>query len=152
MKKLILLIVLCATGLISQTSFAQGRMRENIALQPTWGPVGYDRVEYYYLPEIETYYNVPMHQFTYQKDGHWVTTPTLPHRYKDFNLYKTRKVVINDYRPYMHHKEYLRRYKSNDRHSIEQNIHDSHDSRYFVIKDHPEHSKWKGERRDHDRH
>lgn len=152
MKKLILFTVLCASGLLYQTSFAQGKLNVNIAIQPIWGPVGYDHVEYYYLPEIQTYYNVPLHQFTYQMGNHWMTTSTLPSRYKNFNLYNTRKVVINEPKPFMHHNEYLKRYKSNDRHSNQQIIRDSHDSRYFVIKDHPEHSKWKGDKKDQNKH
>jgi hypothetical protein len=45
--------------------FAQVRVNINIGSQPVWGPVGYDHVDYYYLPDIETYYYVPTRQFVY---------------------------------------------------------------------------------------
>ena len=41
----------------------------NIDSQPIWGPTGYDYVEYYYLPDIEVYYNVPQHRFIYFERG-----------------------------------------------------------------------------------
>jgi hypothetical protein len=77
----------------------------NINDQPSWGPAGYDFVYYYYLPEIEVYYYVPGHQFTYQKDGNWVTSNTLPLRYAAFNFYKAYKVVMNadGIEPYFEH-------------------------------------------------
>lgn len=148
MKRLILLILLCSSGLLCQTTTAQISFKINIGLQPIWGPVGYDHVEYYYLPEIETYYYVPTRQYTYMERGRWVTTSSLPMRYRNFDVYKARKVVINEPKPYMHHNNYKMKYaKSNDR-SHQQLIRDSRDSKYFEIKDHPEHSKWKGNQND----
>jgi hypothetical protein len=77
MKRLILLILLCSSGLLCQTTTAQISFKINIGLQPIWGPVGYDHVEYYYLPEIETYYYVPTRQYTYMERGRWVTTSSV---------------------------------------------------------------------------
>ena len=44
----------------------------NVTTQPNWGPSGYDNVNYYYMPDIETYYYVPKHQFIYLSGGNWV--------------------------------------------------------------------------------
>ena len=41
----------------------------NVATQPNWGPSGYENVNYYYMPDIETYYYVPKHQFIYLNGG-----------------------------------------------------------------------------------
>jgi len=143
MKKLILVFVLCASGLMCQTVIAQISFKVNISSQPLWGLVGYDHVEYYYLPDIDAYYYVPSHSYYYQENGRWVNRTSLPGRYKNFDLYRTRKVVINDPKPYMRHNEYKKRFASTKMRSNQIIIRDSHESKYFEIKDHPEHSKWK---------
>ena len=142
MKKLVILIVFCVCGLMSQTSFAQVSFRANIALQPIWGPVGYDHVEYYYLPEIEAYYYVPSHMFYYMENGRWVNRPYLSGRYRNYDLFGARKIVINEPRPYLRHQLYRGRYANARGYSRAMSIRDSHDSRYFVISNHPEHARW----------
>jgi len=143
MKKHILLVfallVTCTSGLKAQVS-----INVNIGTQPVWGPVGYDYVDYYYMPDIETYYSVPTHQYTYFDGGRWITVRSLPPRYANFDLYHAHKVVINERSPWMHHDRYRTeyvRYKGKHDQVI---IRDSHDERYFANPRHPEHSKWKG--------
>jgi hypothetical protein len=143
MKKLILLFALCLSGMFCETTFAQITLSVNIASQPIWGPVGYDHVEYYYLPDIQTYYYVPGHKYFYMESGRWVSRSYLPQKYSHYDLYNTRKVVINEPKPYLRHKEYMAKYAVTNERSNQQSIRDSHDSKYFVIKNHPEHSKWK---------
>jgi hypothetical protein len=110
MKKLILVLAICAVGLMSQTVTAQVSIRANIGLQPLWGPVGYDHVDNYYLPDIETYYSVSSRMYTYRENNRWVTRSYLPRRNRGYNMYTGRKVVINGYRPYRRHNEYRVRY------------------------------------------
>jgi hypothetical protein len=141
MKKLVLLIILCTCGLLCETTSAQIRFRVNIDTQPIWGPVGYDHVDNYYLPDIQAYYNVPSRQYTYQVNGRWITRASLPSKYRNYDMYRTRKVVMNENRPYMHHGDNVSKYGSQNQHSNQQSIRDSHDSKYFVNKNHPEHSK-----------
>ncbi|MHB1688708.1 MAG: hypothetical protein ACYCVH_15250 [Ignavibacteriaceae bacterium] len=121
---------------------AQVHFNFNISSQPVWGPVGYDEVQYYYLPDIDTYYYVPQHRFIYQERGRWITSSYLPPRYRNYNLYNGHKVVINEDKPYRHDQDYREKYGSyRDRHD-QQSIRDSRDSKYFVNKNHPEHNKW----------
>ena len=143
MKKLILLFVLCTSGLLCSTTSAQVTFRVNIGSQPIWGPVGYDHVEYYYLPEIEAYYYVPSRQFIFMENGRWLTRSSLPVRYRNFNMYNARKVVINEPKPYLRHNNYKVKYASSNVHSNPQAIRDSRDSRYFVNKHHPQYNSWK---------
>ncbi len=63
MKKLIIIGLLGVIGMISRPAAAQISINVNIGSQPLWGPVGYDHVDYYYLPDIESYYSVPRQQF-----------------------------------------------------------------------------------------
>jgi hypothetical protein len=90
----------------------------NIGRPPVWGPVGYDDVDYYYLPDIEVYYDIRASQYIYFGNGNWVRTRQLPNRCRNYNLHNGYKVVLTDYhgnRPYSHfnsHKvKYYKGYK-----------------------------------------
>jgi hypothetical protein len=142
MKKLFLLFALFIGSLLGQTTFAQVTFKANFSVQPIWGPAGYDHVEYYYLPDIDAYYYVPGHKYIYREGNGWISRSSLPSRNRNTDLYNTRKVVINDPKPYLRHADYKARYESNER--VHQDaIRDSHESKYFENKNHPEHSKWK---------
>jgi len=143
MKKLIFIIALCLSATFCEQAIAQVTFKVNISTQPIWGPVGYDHVEYYYLPEIDSYYYVPEHKYIYLEGGRWITRTNLPQRYSHYDMYNSRKVVINDQKPYLRDKEYKTKYTVSNERSNQQSIRDSHDSKYFVNKNHPEHSKWK---------
>src|SRR5262249_32285791 len=98
MKKIFVASVLLVASLaFVQRSDAQVRVgvQINIGDQPAWRPAGYDYVEYYYLPDIETYYYVPRHQFVYLSNGRWVFSASLPVWYRDYDLYSGYKVVVN---------------------------------------------------------
>src|SRR5258706_14082638 len=103
MKNLLLAgAVLCGTALANPAQ-AQVQISVNIGVQPSWGPTGYDHVEYYYIPDIQCYYYVPDHQFIYQREGRWVFSRELLTRYHDFDLYHSHKVVVTDPQPYLHY-------------------------------------------------
>ncbi|HLX12189.1 MAG TPA: hypothetical protein VKS81_05200 [Bacteroidota bacterium] len=155
------LVWLCiAVGIFCSASALYSQVRIgvnlNIGDQPVWGPVGYDHVEYYYLPDIDVYYNVPNHVFFYYEDGRWRRRSELPPRWANYDLYHSYKVVVNERRPYLHADVYRARYHEFVGRRDQVVIRDSHDERYFVNKDHPEHGKWvekhKGEGHDHGRH
>jgi hypothetical protein len=144
MRKLILLFVLCAGSMFTQPATAQVSLNLNISSQPIWGPVGYNHVEYYYLPEIDAYYSVPTRTYYYMENGYWVNRSYLPARYRNYDLYRGRKIVINEARPYLQHTVYRTRYARSNEGRNQQIIRDSRDERYFAIKEHPEHSKYRG--------
>jgi hypothetical protein len=120
----------------------QVQLQVNIGSQPIWGPTGYDYVEYYYLPDIETYYNVPQQRFFYFEGGRWINGSTLPSRFSNVNLYNSYKVVVNEREPWRNHETYRIKYASYKGRHDQQPIRDSRDSKYFVNKNHPEHGKW----------
>ncbi len=142
MKKLILFIAFIISGFLCEKTNAQVSVTINITSQPIWGPVGYDYVDYYYLPDIDVYYYVPTQRYVYFNDGLWISRPYLPARYKGYNMYNTRKVVINEAKPYLHNTEYRTKYRSTMEFSNQQSIRDSQDSKYFVNRYHPQHSQW----------
>lgn len=108
MKQIMLGILLLGSMLASNKAGAQVNI--NIGLQPAWGPVGYQHVDYYYLPDIESYYYVPRRQFIYFNNGRWVHSAGLPVAYRSYNLYSGYKVVVNEPRPYLRHATYKVKY------------------------------------------
>lgn len=113
MKKIILnAAILFALFAITKSAQSQVRVGVNINIgsQPEWGPVGYDYVDYYYLPDIDAYYYVPSRQFIYLSNGRWVFATSLPVAYRHYDLYSGYKVVINEPRPYLHGNVFRERY------------------------------------------
>jgi len=104
MKKYFLLASLVVASLLPLKLSAQINVNVNLGAQPLWGPVGYDRAEYYYLPDIETYYYVPKKQFVYLNDNNWVFSSKPPSKYSNYNLYNGYKVVLNTPKPYLNFK------------------------------------------------
>lgn len=103
MKKLFFCLLLAMA--VNIDSKAQVNVNINLGSQPSWGPAGYNYVDYYYLPDIESYYYVPKRQFIYLNNGQWVFANALPSRYQGYNLFSGYKVVINRPTPYLQFQE-----------------------------------------------
>lgn len=69
----------------------------HVGTPPVWGPVGYDNVEYYYLPDIQVYYDIRLTQYIYFGNGKWVRSKYLPRYCRNYDLYHGYKVVLADY-------------------------------------------------------
>ncbi|MNQ79160.1 hypothetical protein D3C85_940940 [compost metagenome] len=134
MKKLIIIGLLGIIGMIPYRAAAQISVNVNIGSQPLWGPVGYDHVDYYYLPDIESYYSVPRRQFIYMDNGRWIFSASLPTRYRSYNLYNGYKVVVNSYDNFNSDRVRYAKYKKVRTQKV---IKYSNDSRYYVVKGHP---------------
>ena len=125
MKKLKLI----ALGLfLFVSSMIQAQVSVNVNPPPAWGPIGYSNVKYYYLPDVQAYYDVPSSQFIYIKNGKWFRSRYLKGNYKNYDLYNGYKVVLNDYRgshPYYyfntHKVKYYKGYKGNPQKTIGKN-------------------------------
>ncbi len=134
MKKLFTLVLLLTTLAAVSPAQAQVKLNVNINIgnQPVWGPVGYDYVEYYYLPDIDVYYYVPERRFIYLEGNRWIFAASLPGRYRGFDIYTGYKVVINEPRPYLRGDVYRVKYApyKGGRGPRQVIIRDSHDNRY----------------------
>ena len=124
--KLIIAGIILLTS--ANTVQAQVSMNVNIGTPPAWGPAGYSAVDYYYLPDVEAYYDLRATQFIYFGGGKWIRSRNLPQRYRNYNLYNGYKVVLNDYhgsRPYSnfktHKSKYYKGYKGKPQKSIGSN-------------------------------
>jgi len=145
MRKIYFSIV-CALILIVFTAPINAQVHFNLGInlgsQPAWGPVGYDEAQCYYLPDIEAYYYVPSHRFYFFEGGRWMNSPNLPPRYRNYDLYSSYKVVVNERQPWKRHNIYRDKFAGFKGRHDQQPIRDSHDSKYFVNKNHPEHNNW----------
>lgn len=112
MKKTILCAAISLSTLVFTAASAQVRLNVNVNIgaQPNWGPKGYDHVDYYYLPDIETYYYVPTRQFIYLSGGKWVFAYNLPPAYRNYNLYNGYKVVVNQPKAYLYYPSHKTKY------------------------------------------
>lgn len=104
----------------------------NIEKQPAWGPVGYDCAAFYYMPELNVYYDVNSSMFYYPSGGSWIPGQYLPYSYGGYNLYRTYKVVLNYSSPWQHNHNHLSQFRHyiNDRSQM--TISKSRDPKYSV--------------------
>ena len=150
MKKTFFIVAMLLGSFAMNTASAQLRVNINIGSQPVWGPVGYDHVDYYYMPDIDTYYNVPTRQYYYFDRGRWVSAYSLPPAYSNYDVYNSYKVVVNEPYPYRNAEMYRTKYAGYKNRHDQVIIRNSHEEKYWQIKDHPEHNKWKDNGRGND--
>ena len=115
MKKLLLTtaMVMGAFLFMNETK-AQVRfnLNVNLGIRPNWGLAGNYTGDYYYLPEIDTYYDIPHRQFIYFDGGDWIYANELPYIYRDYDLYRGYKVIVNEPRPFLNASVYRDRYRN----------------------------------------
>lgn len=139
MKKLVLFAAVLMVSLFSiNNAKAQVSLNINIGSQPVWGPTGYNHVDYYYFPDIDAYYYVPSAQYIYSNGGRWIWGSSLPAQYRNFDLYRAYKVVVNEPKPYLRNNIYVTKYSKYKNYGGRQSIiRDSRDTKYYVVKGHP---------------
>src|ERR1051325_627375 len=125
MKKLLLVLFTGMLVFFYSNTNAQIRVNVNIGTQPVWGPVGYDHVDYYYLPDIDAYYDVPARQYVVYENNVWVHRRALPSRYSAYNPYKSYKVVVNEPTPWVRNTVIRNKYVSYKGHPSQVIIRDS---------------------------
>jgi hypothetical protein len=132
MKKALIgaLLVFGAFAITPKTE-AQVRfgLNVNIGNQPAWRVPGYNYAQYYYLPEIETYYDVNRRQFVYMDNGRWVFSNNLPYRYRNYDLYGGNKIVVNRPNAYLQFESDRTRY--GNRNYNRYNNYNRNNNRYY---------------------
>jgi hypothetical protein len=84
-------------SLLFSTFVIRSQVNINTGTPPPWGFSGYPEVRYYYLPDIEVYYDLHTDNFIYFDGTNWIYSQVLPLRYAYYDLYSGYKVLINDY-------------------------------------------------------
>ncbi len=111
--------------LLAGSAQSQVAINVHIGSPPQWGPVGYSEARYYYLPDVESYYDVQASRFIYFNGVTWVHRTYLPSRYRNYDLYGGYKVVMTDYRgnrPYSYFKTHKMKYRKGYRGHEQRNI------------------------------
>ncbi len=124
MKKLFYVVVFLSAFAFAKPANAQVNVSINIGSQPLWGPGGYDYARYYYMPEMDVYYNVSSRHYTYYDGGRWVSHRSLPSRYGRYDLHRTYKVALNDSNPWRNHRRHRSNYHGYSRNYSQVSIRD----------------------------
>ncbi len=128
---------LVALGIVlffASATQAQISVHFNIGSQPQWAPVGYEDSRYYYLPDVEAYYDVRNSMFIYYEGNSWIHRSYLPNRYRNYDLYNGYKVAMRDYRgstPYYNHREYRAKYANGRNRFVQRTIGSRPERSYF---------------------
>jgi hypothetical protein len=116
-----LAFLLCLTNAIGQIvkvdrKYGTKTTVKTVTTAPTWAKAAPVNVNYYYLPDIDTYYDVPARRYIYNSNGKWVRTAVLPSTYSRYNLSTGRTVYLTDYKgnaPYTLYNVHKVKYKGN---------------------------------------
>lgn len=118
--------IILGIGLIfASEAQAQISVNVNLGAPPQWGPSGYSNARYYYLPDVDAYYDVQKSNFIYIAGNSWVHRAQLPAHYRNYDLYNGYKVVLTDYRgnaPYGLYKQHKVKYAKGYRGKAQKNI------------------------------
>ncbi|SDX22812.1 hypothetical protein [Flavobacterium degerlachei] len=99
--------------LVSSTSNAQLSINLNIGTAPVYHNSRNVAVGYYYMPDIQSYYDVRANQYIYLERGNWKRSRNLPNQYRRYDVNNGYKVALNDYhgnRPYTNYNNDKTRY------------------------------------------
>lgn len=119
-------------GLATPVSAQNININVNINLdkQPAWGPTGYDYVEFYYIPDLNVYYDVVNSLFYYYSSSRWISAQYLPSNYRKYDLYNLYKIVVNERTPWLNNKTHKKSYAQYKGDKTQEPIRYSNNSRY----------------------
>jgi hypothetical protein len=112
MNRLLLTLLWAIIATLPPVARAQVYARTPVAKPPAWAPPGYARARYYYLPDLQVYYDVPAASFLLPHRGQWIALRQLPPGYRSYDLYAAPKVVL-DYHgpaPFQHYEVHRQRF------------------------------------------
>lgn len=105
-------IAITSVGGCGTTSYVSAGVGSQQYINPPWAPPYVAGVRYYYLPDIEVYYDLSNQDFVYLDDGQWLFSSTLPSIYRGYDLYDGFTVALNVgvFQPWMHNQYYVSHY------------------------------------------
>ncbi|WP_461452605.1 hypothetical protein [Mucilaginibacter sp.] len=126
MKKLVLLSAIAMSGLFYNTADAQFRVHLGVNLvpnrvvvapgaeAPVYADAVYNNDDYYYLPDVDAYYNISQQCYYYFDGDNWTSAAFLPGEYHDFDWRNARRYEVREPHPYLRNDFYVNRYKGNE--------------------------------------
>lgn len=109
---LFFLFAILSTQAIAQIKVDVNIGTPTVVTTPVWGPI-VTTEQYYFLPEIDTYYDIRNAQYLTLNNGTWVRTRNVPARYRTYNFNTGKVIVINDYKgraPYVKYSNHKVKY------------------------------------------
>ncbi|RZJ70046.1 hypothetical protein [Flavobacterium sp.] len=103
-----LFTLLLALGFFASAD-AQVSVNVNVGTPPVWAPATPAGVEYYYIPDIDSYYDIRTTEYIYPTNGRWIRSRALPSAYRTYRPSAPRTVIVNNYHgrsPWVTHKTY----------------------------------------------
>ncbi len=134
MKRLAILSAIALSGLIYNTADAQIRIHLGLDLRPRrvvytqpvvveQAPV-YQETEqvyndnndddYYYLPDVDAYYDVTQQCYYYNDGNNWISAAYLPGAYRNYDWRNVRRYEVHEHRPFMRNDFYRSRYNGHE--------------------------------------
>lgn len=107
--KAFLLALGTAVASLAAPAVANAQVGVNVQIgHPTWGPAVPQGAQYYYVPEIDGYYDLNARNYIVQRNGRWATMQTVP----GYDTRNFHPVVVN-YRgrqPWAQYRDHHARY------------------------------------------
>jgi len=103
------------TGLFLATLFTQqANAQLGVRLSVGFGnrSTVYENSRFYYLPDIDAYYDIAAGQYVYFDGNDWIYAAYLPEMYNGFDFNSCAKISVNEVRPYLRNDFYRNRYAS----------------------------------------
>ena len=100
-------VLVAFAALTSPAAHAQVRINAQFG-HPAWGPAAPAGARYYYVPEIDGYYDLAAQRYFVQRNGQWIPMATVP----GYNTASFHPVVV-DYRgrqPWAQYRDHHARY------------------------------------------
>ena len=147
MKRLIFIMMLVPAGLLfSKRSQAQLSVSINIGNQPAWAPEGYDEAQYYYIPDMDMYYDVPAHQFCIPEQSSLGSRQLYCQPATAIMIcYRIHKVPINQRDAYKFHDRDRQQYAQFKGKFDQHSIRDSKDNKYSQNRANWDNNRWRGQ-------
>lgn len=122
MKKFQLILMTTILLFVLKTT-AQISVNINLGSRPVYHPQTYyyeDNVDYYFLPEIEAYFDNRNGFYIYYSSNRWMRSQYLPQNCGDFNINRCQKIAIlyHGNAPYGDFVNHRRQYCNNNQREI----------------------------------
>jgi len=127
------------SGFIYSTANAQIGIRVGLNLSPrrvyTSAPVVVEQApvyddsnnDYYYLPDVDAYYNVDEQCYYYFDGESWISAAYLPGAYRDYDWRNARHFEVRASRPYLQNDLYMSKYSG---HAVAEWSHNNNGNRF----------------------
>jgi hypothetical protein len=137
MKKLFIISAIAASGLVYNAADAQINLRVGLGFRPravvyaqaqvavNQSPAYDGSDDYYYLPDVDAYYDVTGQCYFYFDGNEWISAQYLPGTYANYDWRNARRIELRCERPYLNADFYRSKYNGR---RVEEFMHRDYDN------------------------